>query len=354
MAKIRVMNITLLNDDLLDEWLAANEASRGIGHVSRLLRFWQEMLDGRRLIFTAWDKEIFLGHITLQPQSEYPPFRKQNIPEIVDVWVQPLARRKGIAQKLLNVAMKEAKKYDVPAIGMGVGITPEYGAAHVLYGKNGFAPDGSGLWVMGAQAGEHETITLGPEAIMMWVKKIMSDYGDDEIAKPAKKERKEIKPRKLTESYFYNSAVFYLQRYSSTAAGLKRVLERKVLRNKMRGGEVPDEVPQWIDKAVEKCVTLKFIDDKVFTEQKINSLRRQGRSNSVIASTLQQKGVEKEMLHEMLQSSPETELEAAIRTVKRKRLGKDETPEGRQKDLAKLCRAGFSLDVARRALSNKV
>lgn len=162
--------ITLLHDDLLDVWLAANEASRGISHESRLLRFWQEMLDGKRLIFTAWDDEIFQGHITLQTQSEYPPFRKQNIPEIVDVWVQPLARRKGIGQQLLDVAIDQAKKNNAPAVGMGVGITREYGAAHVLYGKNGFAPDGSGFWVMGEQAGEHETVSLGPEAIMMWVK----------------------------------------------------------------------------------------------------------------------------------------------------------------------------------------
>ena len=182
----------------------------------------------------------------------------------------------------------------------------------------------------------------------------MSDYGDDELAKPKKKERKEIKPRVFKESYFYNAAVFYLQRYSATAAGLKTILERKVLRNKMRGGETPDEVPQWIDNAVAKCVAMQFVNDEVFTEQKIGTMRRQGKSKSVIASTLQQKGVQKEMVSEMLDTDPEIELEAALRTVKKKRLGRDTTPEGRQKDLAKLCRAGFSFDVAQRALSNKM
>jgi len=164
------------------------------------------------------------------------------------------------------------------------------------------------------------------------------------------------KPRryaKLTEQYFYNSAVHYLQRYASTAINLKRVLERKVMRAKMRGDDVPVDTEQWIEKAVDKCVKHQFVNDKIFTEQKINSLRRQGRAHSFISTTLQQKGVEKEMLHEMLESNPELELEAALRTVKKKRLGRDQTPEGRQKDLAKLCRAGFSFDVAQRALSNK-
>jgi GNAT superfamily N-acetyltransferase len=164
------IKITLLNDDMLDEWLAANEYSRGILHTERLLRFWQEMLDGRRLIFTAWRGHEFMGHISLQRQSEYPPFRKKHIPEIVDVWVQPGFRRSGIGQRLLDTAITEARRMHAPGVGMGVGITAEYGAAHVLYSKNGFAPDGTGLWVQGHQAEEHDRIHLGPEAIMMWFK----------------------------------------------------------------------------------------------------------------------------------------------------------------------------------------
>jgi len=164
------IEITLLNDDLLDEWLAANETGRGHYHTERLLRLWQETLDGKRYIFTAWKNGGFLGHVTLQIQSEYPPFRKHRIPEIVDVWVQPFARQQGIGQALLDAAIHQARLQSAPAVGMGVGITAEYGPAHILYGKNGFAPDGSGLWVEGVQVGEHEKIALGPEAIMMWVK----------------------------------------------------------------------------------------------------------------------------------------------------------------------------------------
>jgi regulatory protein len=154
----------------------------------------------------------------------------------------------------------------------------------------------------------------------------------------------------LSEQYFYNAAVHYLQRYSSTVAQLRRVLQRKVMRAQIRGEEIPGDVNKWIEKAVEKCVAHKFVDDKIFAEQKIQSLRRQGRAHSFISTSLQQKGVDKTMVREMLQNDSDTELQSAIRTVKRKRLGRDETPEGKQKDLAKLCRAGFSFDVAQRAL----
>ena len=168
------MTITLapLHDELLDGWIAANEESRGETHTTRLLRFWQEMLEGKRLILTAWEGDKFIGHITLQHVSHYPAFRKAGIPEIVDVWVQPEARRKGAGQKLLDAAITAAKKYQALAIGMGVGVTQEYGSAHILYGKNGFAPDGSGLWVMGRRAEEFDEVILSPEAILMWVKNL--------------------------------------------------------------------------------------------------------------------------------------------------------------------------------------
>lgn len=165
---------------------------------------------------------------------------------------------------------------------------------------------------------------------------------------PARKPRK---PRKLTETYFYNAALHYLQRFSAPAEQLRRVLQRKVMRAQMRGEETPPEAPQWIDKAVEKCVKLGFVNDQIFTEQKTLALRRQGKARAFIASTLQQKGVDKAMIQDVLGHDAEDELNAAIRAVKRKRLGRDETPEGKQKDLAKLARGGFSLDVARRAMA---
>lgn len=154
----------------------------------------------------------------------------------------------------------------------------------------------------------------------------------------------------LSESKIYDAALHYLQRYASSVTQLRRVLQRKLLRAKMRGEDVPEEAQAWIEKAIEKCVKHNYVNDQQFAEQKIISLRRQGRSQSFIAQTLQQKGVDSALVKSLLGSDEEAELEAALRTAKRKRLGRDTTPEGRQKDLVKLLRAGFSMKAAKEAL----
>jgi regulatory protein len=183
--------------------------------------------------------------------------------------------------------------------------------------------------------------------------------------KPFKKSKERTEPRKprppakLTENGMFEAAMLYLQRFAAPEAQLRKVLERKVMRTKLRGGDIPFEVTAWIDKAVQKCVDLNFVDDKLFTDSKIRSMRRQGKARSIISQTLHQKGVGRAMIQDSLgrekdameEDGEDVELNAAIRTVQRKRLGKDQTPEARQKDLAKLLRGGFSMDVARRALA---
>lgn len=154
-----------------DSWLDANIASRGPDHAHRLTRFLQQCENGERLIWAAWDAAgRFLGHITLQYGSEYPPFHRRRIPEIVDLWVEPAARRHGIGKKLLVEVIAEGKRIKAPAIGLGVGITRDFGAAHCLYAKTGFIPDGSGVWAQGHPTQEGDVITLGHDVIMMWVK----------------------------------------------------------------------------------------------------------------------------------------------------------------------------------------
>lgn len=165
---------------------------------------------------------------------------------------------------------------------------------------------------------------------------------------------------RLSESYFFNSAMYYLQRYASTEANLNRVLQRKIIRATQRGEEIPAGTQAWITKAVEKCVALGLVNDRLYTESKINSMRREGRSTRFISQTLQQKGVPREIAAELLQNDDDDnidhDLQAALRYIKRRRLGKlsgrDQTPETHQKDLAKLMRAGFALNTARQALAH--
>lgn len=84
------------------------------------------------------------GYVTICWQSDYPPFREQNIPEIVDFNVLPKFRRQGIGTALMDAAESRVAAIS-PVVGLGVGMTADYGAAQRMYAKRGYIPDGRGL-----------------------------------------------------------------------------------------------------------------------------------------------------------------------------------------------------------------
>lgn len=101
-----------------------------------------------RLVWVAHFKGEFAGYVTLKWQSQYPSFKAQNIPEIMDLNVLPAFRKMGIGSLLLDTAEKEAATKS-QTIGIGVGLYAGadggYGAAQRLYIKCGYIPDGKGV-----------------------------------------------------------------------------------------------------------------------------------------------------------------------------------------------------------------
>lgn len=156
--------------------------------------------------------------------------------------------------------------------------------------------------------------------------------------------------RRLSEQSLGNAALFYLRRYSASRKGLTQVLERKVKRFvREKGGDV-EATAVMIDAVVERMVKSGYVDDARMAESKAGSLHRAGKSVRMIRLKLRQKGIEPEVVASVTSAStPDTELEAALTLVKKKRLGRD--PERRQKDLAVLMRAGFGYAIAKKALS---
>ena len=67
--------------------------------------------------------------------------------------------------------------------------------------------------------------------------------------------------RPITAKYLQNAATFYLERYPSTAEGLRRVLNRRVARARMLEAPVMENVKQAIDVIVAKFVDAGVIDD---------------------------------------------------------------------------------------------
>lgn len=97
-----------------------------------------------REVYVAFVDEKFAGYLTIRWSSSYEPFRKENIPEIVDFNVLPKFRRQGIGTQLMDRAESEIAEVS-PIAGIGVGMDPDYGAAQRLYILREYVPDGRGL-----------------------------------------------------------------------------------------------------------------------------------------------------------------------------------------------------------------
>jgi GNAT superfamily N-acetyltransferase len=116
--------------------------------ASQYERYLMEQVLKTRVMYVAFVKGKFSGYLTICWQSSYGPFRQRNIPEIMDFNVLPQFRRMGIGTQLMDKAESEVANVS-PIAGIGVGMTPDYGAAQRLYVLRGYVPDGNGLSYFG-------------------------------------------------------------------------------------------------------------------------------------------------------------------------------------------------------------
>lgn len=166
------------------------------------------------------------------------------------------------------------------------------------------------------------------------------------------KQGKPIKPP--TEERLRNSAIHYLQRYSSSKENLRRVLQRKVQRAARALELDPRDFDKTIAAVVAHCQDLGLIDDAAYAESRVAGLRRRGRSANRIRMTLEAKGVAPELAAEALQQNPADDFTAAVNFARRRRFGPwrkgADEPKQRERELAALCRAGFGYALARRII----
>lgn len=165
----------------------------------------------------------------------------------------------------------------------------------------------------------------------------------------------------ITGSALEQAALFYLERYAASSGQLRRVLLRRVKRAEMLGAAA-DEIGaarDRIEALITRLLASGILDDRRFAESQAQSLQRRGTSRRHIRQRLAAKGIARDFVEDALEAmEPEGEtgeLAAACMLARRRRLGPYRAPgkrgEFREKDLAALARAGFSLDVARRVLA---
>ena len=97
------------------------------------------------------------------------PFLPAGIPEIQDFNVLPRFRQQGIGTSLMDEAgRKVSERSDVA--GIGVGMSPDYGAAQRLYVLRGCVPDGKGLTSNGSPVRPADEITVNDGLVLYLTK----------------------------------------------------------------------------------------------------------------------------------------------------------------------------------------
>lgn len=183
--------------------------------------------------------------------------------------------------------------------------------------------------------------------------------------KPASSAPKKRSPRRISARYLENAALHYLQRYASSAENLRRVLTRKVDRSCAFHNTDPAEFYPVIDALLTRYTQSGLLNDKVYTEGRAASLRRQGRSRQAIVARLGTKGLARADIEAALDAidadngAENPELAAAQSLARRKKIGKHNPKPAtdpalrqkeKQREMAAMARAGFSYDIARQAL----
>jgi len=153
--------------------------------------------------------------------------------------------------------------------------------------------------------------------------------------------------RPLTPSTLERSALWHLQRRAMTEHELRDKLTRKARRAEAAHGPQP-LATSWIDALVERLRSSLLLNDRTVAEARAASDARSGRSSRRIVERLRRRGVDGELIAEVVDRGAAADLDAALIYARKRRLDLKEP----QKALATLARQGFSFDVAKRALSS--
>ena len=148
-------------------------------------------------------------------------------------------------------------------------------------------------------------------------------------------------------------AVTYVSKYESTKKNLEKVLKNKIIRIKDIKKNEKFVLYKSIFKIIEELESKQIINDKRYTDTKILSFASQGKSKNFISSYLLHKGIEKSLINNTFKDveldNPDWEYESAIIFVRKKKLGLN-VEKNKEKNLAKMSRAGFNYEISKKML----
>lgn len=143
---IREMNTTdinILSETFCFPWTTKQQT------IEKWSRCFKEHEQQKRTVYLLEKNRHVVGYASLLYFSEYAHFRKNDIPEINDVWIHENFRNQGLGKMLIEYLENMAFKKGYKQIGLGVGLYRDYGSAQRLYYKLGYIPDGNGVTYKG-------------------------------------------------------------------------------------------------------------------------------------------------------------------------------------------------------------
>jgi regulatory protein len=155
------------------------------------------------------------------------------------------------------------------------------------------------------------------------------------------------------------AAASHLARYASSSENLRRILMHRVAKAAREDDAAAEEGRALVEALIARFLRAGLLDDGGYAQTKAQRLSRAGASHLKIRGWLIQKGVDRAQVDRTIAALAErgegSELMAACAFLRRRRLGPYRPPDDRasfrQKDLAALTRAGFALELARKALA---
>ena len=138
------------------------------GYMSRL----NDQSEEKCTALTAVYEGCPAGYVYVYLRADDGPFKEKGWPIIIDFNVLKKYQRKGIGNRLMDVAEQVAVQY-ADTVCLGVGVCDSYGTAQRMYVRRGYIPDGSGVWYRGKQCTQYETVcTVDDDLILYFYKQL--------------------------------------------------------------------------------------------------------------------------------------------------------------------------------------
>jgi regulatory protein len=145
---------------------------------------------------------------------------------------------------------------------------------------------------------------------------------------------------------------WYLERWATSAEHLRRLLLARL----ERAGVDRRERESLVAAEIDRLRSHGWLDDERYAADRVRTLRRKGGSAAKVRATLRAKGVDAGAIDGALAAGDETEWDAACTWARKHRVGRWRRAEAdvdvRRKELARLGRAGFPYDLARRIVDD--